>query len=131
MDLVERESDLGALAELLDGLVDGRPGAALIEGPAGIGKSRLLGALRDGADARGVRALAARGRELERELPFGVLCNMCEPALAGTDRESAFAGAAAPARAVFAGEVDEGAPFAVLHGLYWLALHVGAELPLL
>ena len=49
MDLVERESDLGALAELLDGLVDGRSRAALIEGPAGIGKSRLLGALRDGA----------------------------------------------------------------------------------
>jgi predicted ATPase len=46
MDLVEREDDLGALAELLDGLVDGRSRAALIEGPAGIGKSRLLGALR-------------------------------------------------------------------------------------
>jgi DNA-binding NarL/FixJ family response regulator len=131
MDLVERESDLGALAELLDGLVDGRSRAALIEGPAGIGKSRLLGALRDGADARGVRALAARGRELEREFPFGVVRQLFEPALADADREAAFAGAAAPARAVFAGEVDEGATFAVLHGLYWLTLNVGAERPLL
>ena len=130
MDLVERESDLGALAELLDGLVDGRSRAALIEGPAGIGKSRLLGALRDGADARGVRALAARGRELEREFPFGVVRQLFEPALAGADREAAFAGSAAPARAVFAGEVDEGATFAVLHGLYWLTLNVGAERPL-
>ena len=34
MDLVERESDLGALAELLDGLVDGRSRAVVIEGPA-------------------------------------------------------------------------------------------------
>ena len=50
-----------------------------------------------------------------------------EPALAGADREAALAGAAAPARAVFAGEADEGATFAVLHGLYWLTLDVGRE----
>jgi DNA-binding NarL/FixJ family response regulator len=131
MDLVERESDLGALAELLDGLVDGRSRAALIEGPAGIGKSRLLGALRDGAAARGVRALAARGSELEREFPFGVIRQLFEPVLAEVGREVAFAGAAASARPIFAGEASEGASFAVLHGLYWLTLNVGAERPLL
>lgn len=130
MDLVEREDDLGALAELLDGLVDGRSRAALIEGPAGIGKSRLLGALRDGATARGIRALTARGSELEREFPFGVVRQLFEPALAEVGREAAFEGAAAPARAVFAGEADDGATFAVLHGLYWAALNVGAERPL-
>jgi DNA-binding NarL/FixJ family response regulator len=130
MDLVERESDLGALAELLDGLVDGRSRAALIEGPAGIGKSRLLAALRDGAAERGVRVLAARGSELEREFPFGVVRQLFEPVLEEVGRDVAFAGAAAPARAVFAGEADEGATFAVLHGLYWTALNVGAERPL-
>src|ERR1700748_873301 len=130
MDLVEREDDLGALAELLDGLVDGRSRAALIEGPAGIGKSRLLGALRDGAAARGVRVLAARGSELEREFPFGVVRQLFEPALAEGDRDAAVAGAGAPGRSVFGGEADEGAPFAVLHGLYWLTLNVGAERPL-
>jgi DNA-binding CsgD family transcriptional regulator len=131
MDLVERESDLGALAELLDELVDGRSRAVLIEGPAGIGKSRLLAALRDGAAARGVRSLAARGSELEREFPFGVVRQLFEPALAEVDREAAFAGAAAAARPVFEGEASEGATFAVLHGLYWLTLNVGAERPLL
>jgi DNA-binding NarL/FixJ family response regulator len=131
MDLVERESDLGALAELLDGLIDGRSRAVVIEGPAGIGKSRLLGALRDGAAPRGVRALAARGSELEREFPFGVIRQLFEPALTGVDREAAFAGAAAAARPVFEGETSEGATFAVLHGLYWLTLNVGAERPLL
>jgi DNA-binding CsgD family transcriptional regulator len=130
MDLVEREDDLGALAELLDGLVDGRSRAALIEGPAGIGKSRLLGALRDGAAARGVRTLTARGSELEREFPFGVVRQMFEPVLAEVDREAVFEGAAATARAVFAGEADEGATFSVLHGLYWLTLNVGEERPL-
>src|ERR1700744_4286019 len=89
MDLVEREDDLGALAELLDGLVDGRSRAALIEGPAGIGKSRLLGALRDGAATRGVRALAARGSELECEFPFGVVRQLLEPELARIGREAA------------------------------------------
>jgi len=130
MDLVEREDDLGALAELLDGLVDGRSRAALIEGPAGIGKSRLLGALRDGAAARGVRTLTARGSELEREFPFGVVRQLFEPVLAEVGRDAAFEGAAATARAVFAGEADEGATFAVLHGLYWLTLNVGDERPL-
>jgi DNA-binding CsgD family transcriptional regulator len=131
MDLVERESDLGALAELLDGLVDGRSRAVVIEGPAGIGKSRLLAALRDGAAGRGIRALAARGSELEREFPFGVVRQLFEPALVEVGREAAFAGAAAGARPVFEGDADEGATFAVLHGLYWLTLNVGAERPLL
>ncbi|MBS1678728.1 MAG: AAA family ATPase [Actinobacteria bacterium] len=130
MDLVEREDDLGALAELLDGLVDGRSRAVLIEGPAGIGKSRLLGALRDGAAARGIRALTARGSELEREFSFGVVRQLFEPVLAEVGRDAAFEGAASSARAVFAGEADEGATFAVLHGLYWLTLNVGAERPL-
>src|ERR1700712_5794920 len=108
MDLVERESDLGALAELLDGLIDGRSRAVLIEGPAGIGKSRLLGALRDGARSRGIRALAARGSELEREFPFGVIRQLFEPAVAEAGGEVAFAGAAASALSVFEGE-SEGA----------------------
>jgi hypothetical protein len=89
MDLVERESDLGA-----------------------------------------IRALGARGSELEREFPFGVIRQLLEPALVGVDREAAFAGAATAARPVFEGETSEGATFAVLHGLYWLTLNVGAERPL-
>jgi DNA-binding CsgD family transcriptional regulator len=131
MELVERESDLGALAELLDGVVDGRSRAVVIEGPAGIGKSRLLAALREGAASRGIRTLGARGSELEREFPFGVIRQLFEPVLTEVGRETAFDGAAAAARPVFEGETSEGATFAVLHGLYWLTLNVGAERPLL
>lgn len=131
MDLVERESDLGALAVLLDGLDDGRSRAVVIEGPAGIGKSRLLAALRDGAAERGIRALSARGSELEREFPFGVIRQLFEPVLAEVGRDVAFAGAAEAARPVLEGDAGEGATFAVLHGLYWLTLNVGAERPLL
>ncbi|HXF32042.1 MAG TPA: AAA family ATPase [Solirubrobacterales bacterium] len=131
MDLVERESDLGALAELLDGLIAGRSRAVVIEGPAGIGKSRLLAELRDGAAKSGIRALTARGSELEREFPFGVVRQLFEPVLVEVGRDTVLAGAAEAARPVFEGETSEGATFAVLHGLYWLTLNVGAERPLL
>src|SRR6201999_123200 len=69
--------------------------------------------------------------ELEREFPFGVIRQLFEPVLAEVGREVAFAGAAEAARPVFEGETSEGATFAVLHGLYWLTLNVGAERPLL
>ncbi|MBN9624243.1 MAG: ATP-binding protein [Actinobacteria bacterium] len=73
MDLVERESDLGALADLLDALVDGRSRAVLIEGPAGIGKSRLLAALRDGGAARGMSSPSAWSASCSnRRLPRSV-----------------------------------------------------------
>ena len=48
MDLVEREREMNALTALLDALVEGQPRMALIEGPAGIGKTRLLAELRAG-----------------------------------------------------------------------------------
>jgi predicted ATPase len=41
-DLVEREREVHALGALLDGALAGEGRVALIEGPAGIGKSRLL-----------------------------------------------------------------------------------------
>ena len=57
----------------------GRP--ALVEGPAGIGKSRLLAELRSAAQEDDMRVLTARGSELEREFPFGVVRQLFEPSL--------------------------------------------------
>lgn len=136
MDLVERESELDALTALLDGLAAGEPRMALIEGPAGIGKTRLLSALRDGARERGIAALGARGSELEREFPFGIVRQMLEPALlARPNRTELFEGAAEVAGAVFAPPGTEtlggDASFAVLHGLYWLTLDLVGDKPLL
>ncbi|HEX8753946.1 MAG TPA: AAA family ATPase [Solirubrobacterales bacterium] len=136
MDLIERESELDALTALLDGLAEGRPRMALIEGPAGIGKTRLLAEARRGAEARGIPSLGARGSELEREFPFGVVRQLLEPALmARPDREALFEGAARIAAAVFepasAESLSGDASFAVLHGLYWLTLDLVGEKPLL
>jgi DNA-binding CsgD family transcriptional regulator len=136
MDLVERESELDALTALVDGLAAGRSRAALIEGPAGIGKTRLLAEVRRVAEERRIPSLGARGSELEREFPFGVVRQLIEPALLQRpNRTELFEGAAEIAQAVFAPPGTESlggdASFAVLHGLYWLTLDLVGDRPLL
>jgi hypothetical protein len=55
--LVEREGELAALRGLMAALSsDGCGGVALVEGPAGIGKSALLDAALEGAAATVLRA---------------------------------------------------------------------------
>ena len=39
-EFLERDRELGVLEDLIQGTLEGRPGLALVEGPAGIGKSR-------------------------------------------------------------------------------------------
>jgi DNA-binding NarL/FixJ family response regulator len=136
MKLVERESELDALTALVDGLAAGQSRAALIEGPAGIGKTRLLAEARRVAQEQGIPSLGARGSELEREFPFGVVRQLIEPALMQRpNRTELFEGAAEIAQAVFAPPGTESlggdASFAVLHGLYWLTLDLVGERPLL
>ncbi len=64
--LRERDGELAALDELAAAAAEGRGRLVVIEGPAGIGKSGLLGGLRDRSAPR-LRVLAARAGELERE----------------------------------------------------------------
>jgi DNA-binding CsgD family transcriptional regulator len=129
VDLLERERELAELDALVLDAKAGEARLALIEGPAGIGKTQLVGELRRRAEAAGLRVLSARGSELEREFPFGVVRQLFEPVL----DEGAFAGAAAGARPVFAAPGDEAetgaASFSTLHGLYWLALNLAEAQP--
>ena len=81
-----------------------------------------------------MRVLSARGSELEREFPFGVVRQLFEPRRWPARRVRA--AAAAAAGAVFASADDAAAEagdacFAALHGLYWLALNLAASQPLL
>ena len=100
--LLERDRELDSLRAVLQGAEGGGGRLALVEGPAGIGKSRLLAELRRAAREDDVRVLAARGSELERKFPFGVVRQLFEPSLTnGEARERWLAGAAAPARAIF------------------------------
>jgi len=137
LGLLERDRELVKIAALVD---DARAGAArlvLVEGRAGIGKSRLLAAARGRAAAAGMRTPSARGTELERQFAYGAVRQLFEPLRADPELwEAALAGAAAPARAVFeAAAVAEGdvhdTSFATLHGLYWLTVNLTARGPLM
>jgi hypothetical protein len=54
----------------------------VIEGGAGIGKTRLLAEARTIAGAAGMRVLTARGGELEGEFAFGIVRQLFEPVVA-------------------------------------------------
>lgn len=133
--LVERELELETVERLLAGARAGSGGAVVVEGPAGIGKSSLLAAARTAA--ADLRVLSARGGELERELPFGVVRQLLESAVVTADaevREALLAGAAAAARPVlFPADPATGAEpsFSALHGLYWLTINLADTQPLL
>src|SRR4051812_29764074 len=138
MDLVEREREVAEVEALVDEALEGDGRALVVEGPAGIGKSRLLAEARRRAAEHGALVLAARGTELEREFPFGVVRQLFEAALAGEGaRERLLGGSAAPAATVVTAprdapdgaEAGEGGSFALLHGLFWLTLNLAAERP--
>ncbi len=133
-DLLERDDELGIVDDLVGDAAAGEGRFLLIEGPAGIGKTRVLAEVRRRAGTR-VRVLSARGGELEGAFPFGVVRQLFEGLLADDELAGrVFAGAAAPARDVLGAPTGQtqsgGASFAVLHGLYWLALNLAEEQPL-
>ncbi|HET9507738.1 MAG TPA: AAA family ATPase, partial [Gaiellaceae bacterium] len=135
--LVERERELQAVERVLAGARTGSGGAVVFEGPAGIGKSSLLAAAR--VAATDLRVLSARGGQLERELPFGIVRQLLEATLVAADRgerDALLAGAAALARPVLLPadpDADDRAEpsFSALHGLYWLTVNLADTQPLL
>ncbi|MDD7942731.1 AAA family ATPase [Actinomycetospora lutea] len=132
--ILERDRELAALAAVVDSARAGRGALAWVEGPPGIGKTRLLDAARSWACAGGDTVLAARGGRLERDFAFGVVRGLVEPLLTGTDREELLAGAArlaAPAVAPGAAEPGEHDTASTLHGIYWLVANLAERGPVL
>src|SRR2546428_8116197 len=80
--LLERERELTELGRLVEQAYAGRGRLVLVEGPPGIGKTRLLEAARLRAGERGMVVLSARASELDRAFPFGVVRQLFEPLLA-------------------------------------------------
>ena len=96
-ELFERDSDLAELAEALLRAREGSGAVVAIEGPAGIGKTRLLRAARKSATEAAMHVLHARGAELEREFPYGLARQLFEQALAEAqdgERRALISGAA-------------------------------------
>ncbi|MGH2909211.1 MAG: AAA family ATPase, partial [Solirubrobacteraceae bacterium] len=136
--LLERDAEIGSLDSLLRRVQAGCGGAIVIEGEAGIGKTALLEHGGASAAAAGMTVLRARGGELEREFPWGVVRQLFEPWLSRLERghrSRLLAGSAALAGPLFdPGAGDRPAAddsFPALHGLYWTAVNAAREAPLL
>jgi DNA-binding CsgD family transcriptional regulator len=139
--LLEREVQVAALRALADAARSGGGRFVVIEGTAGIGKTRLLAEGRAIAGSAGMWVLAARGGELEGEFAYGIVRQLFEPLLAVVSpdlRAELLSGPAALIASLLgasqpAGSRDAAAEgsFAILHGLYWLAANVALQRPTL
>jgi DNA-binding CsgD family transcriptional regulator len=127
--LVERDAELAALTAAAGEAVAGEGRLVVVEGPAGIGKTRLVRAVRRHAsDELGTGVLAARGTELEAHIAFGIVRQLLDPvvfALPEPEREELFKGSARLARSVLGEpEADGGASgadrYSKISGLFWL-----------
>ena len=140
--LLERDAALARIDQCLRDAIAGGGSLLLLEGPAGIGKTRLvLAAGRHGREL-GLATLSARGSELERDFAYGLVRQLFEAPLVAAsppERAELLAGAAGRAAALFGVRAphDDAADalldpsFAILHGLYWLCANLARRSPLL
>ena len=136
--LLEREHELEALGSVVAAAVGGAGQMIVVEGPPGVGKTRLLADARAEAARSGVLVLDGRGVELEREFAFGVARQLLEPTVFACDedeRATIFDGAARLAARLFDPDPDVAtgldANFGTFHGLYWLVVNLADRSPLL
>lgn len=135
--LLERDRELGVLASTIARATEGSGSLLLVEGPAGIGKTRLLAETAQVADQRGCLVRHARGGEMERDMPFGVVRQLFEPLIeraSEVDRDAWLSGSARralTALGAFAPDTLETAtdPFAAINGLYWLSANLASSQP--
>ncbi|MEU0880455.1 ATP-binding protein [Lentzea sp. NPDC005914] len=139
--LVGREQELTELCTGLRAVEAGGADAVLLDGPAGIGKSRLLVEVVDLARRDGFRVLVARASAAERSFAFGVAGQLLEPlllSLPAAQRDEVLAGPAALASQVLNLAVPGEAraersldAYAALHALYRLVAALSTRQPVL
>jgi DNA-binding CsgD family transcriptional regulator len=140
--LLEREAALARIDQRLREAIAGSGSLLLLEGPAGIGKTRLVAAAGRRGRELGLATLRARGSELEQDFAYGMVRQLFEAPLVAAsppERAELLAGAARRAAGLFGvtAAQDEAAgalldpSFAILHGLYWLCANLGRRSPLL
>jgi DNA-binding NarL/FixJ family response regulator/tetratricopeptide (TPR) repeat protein len=82
---VGRESELAQLEAALEALRARTSLCVALEGEPGIGKTRLLGELRQRGEERGCLVLSGSAAEFERDLPFSVWADALDPYVASQE----------------------------------------------
>ena len=144
--LLERDEAISAIDEMLASACAGEGSVAVIEAPAGLGKTALIDTARARAAPAGLRVAAARGAELERDFSFGIVRQLFERAVAGAptdERQRLLTGPAALATKVLGVKHERESPSdlaaatlsqqagATTHGLYWLVANLAERCPVL
>jgi DNA-binding CsgD family transcriptional regulator len=132
--LYERDAEVAALTQALHDARGGTGRLLVVEGPAGIGKSRLLAEARTMAGALGMAVLTACGVDLERGAPFGVAAGLFTAAAGAAvpegGRDGLLSGRAALAASLFnPAAAPPAEPLTLVHGLYWVTVNLAAGSP--
>ena len=130
-----RAAETAVLSEVLDRAASGQPAVVLIEGEAGIGKTRLLAEALADARGRGMQVAEGRAEELEQTRPSGLVIRAFECARSSPDpRRAAIAGLLAAggdqARGLITVTSDPGLRFRVVDAFADLAEELALSGPL-
>jgi DNA-binding CsgD family transcriptional regulator len=125
---LERDAELRTIDRLLDQGSTSAGRLLVIEGPSGIGRSRLLEETIRRAHSAGMDVLAARAGELETGYPFEVALRLLEPRVA-KDAADILDGRAALAAPLLApATIESGASVTneteLVRGLYWCVVNI-------
>lgn len=132
---MDRERELAEIGGLIEAVPEDSGGVVVVEGPAGIGKTRLLEEAAQVAGAADLGVFRARGSEFEAGIGFGVARQLFEPMLRAVSAEErrglldGVAGLGARALGVADGERPADR-FAAIHGIYWLCANRAEVSPL-
>ena len=124
---------------LLERAHSGSGGVAVMEGPAGIGKTALLAEATRRADRLGFTVLRGSGARLELDYAFGVVRQLFAGAVAPRSQShELFDGAARLAKAPLGLATADDTPAetsadpsAAMHGLFWLTANLAERAPVL
>src|SRR4051794_36707192 len=118
MDLLGRDPQLASATRAIGQVRRGSGRVLGLLGEAGLGKSAMLAEIAERARSAGLRVVAGRGAEHERDVPFGVMCDALGE-LAGAPGDVPVAERFRRHRAV-AAELERLAPVALLlDDLHW------------
>ena len=133
MLLLERTRELRELDGVIDSARASAGRLAVIEGPAGIGKTALVELARERAQAAGLNVLTARAGQLESSSSYGVVRQWLEREWlrSATSRPAEDAAGLVLSTAQSLAPAGEDASFGILHDLFWFVADLALDRALL